>query len=374
MPSIRFVHTSDLHLGKRFGTMPDTIRSRLVEARHESIARVADVARSRDARHVLVAGDTFDTETPSDNVRVQALAAMGSDPDLSWWIIPGNHDSLSAETLWERVEVDAPSNVRVLTKPELVEIAPQVFLLPAPLPHRFPGRDLTDWMPSAESSEGALRIGLAHGRVQSFHEDADTRDIIPPNRAASAGLDYLALGDWHGALTVDQRTHYSGTPERDRFKHNGPGSCLVVTLDGGTPEIETIETGRFDWQDVDLTLTPDADVGTLLSAHVPEDAVKRRDMLLTIRANGTLRLPEKGKLITSGKSVADSFGLFRLLTDDLTTEVEAGDLDAIATGGALRSAADLLRNEAENEAASETDRLIAARALDRLWTLAQEDV
>lgn len=79
--------------------MPDTIRSRLVEARHECIARVAEAVRSRDARHVHVAGDTFDTETPSDNVRVQALAAMGSDPDLTWWIISGNHDSLSAGTL-----------------------------------------------------------------------------------------------------------------------------------------------------------------------------------------------------------------------------------------------------------------------------------
>ncbi|NDR58652.1 metallophosphoesterase family protein [Aliiruegeria sabulilitoris] len=374
MPSIRFVHTSDLHLGKRFGTMPDTIRSRLVEARHEAIARIADVARADDARHVLVAGDTFDTETPSDNVRVQALAAMGADPELTWWIIPGNHDSAAAETLWERVEEDAPSNVRVLTKPEPVEIAHQVFLLPAPLPHRFPGRDLTDWIPGAATPEGALRIGLAHGRVQSFHEDADTRDIIPPNRAATAGLDYLALGDWHGALTVDPRTYYSGTPERDRFKHNGPGSCLVVTLDGGSPQVETVETGRFDWQDVDLNLTPDADVGALLSTHVPADVVRRRDVLLTIRANGTLRLPEKGELITAGNTVADSFGLLRLLTDDLSTEVEAGDLDAIASGGALRSAADLLLKEAEDEAASERDRQIAARALDRLWTLAQEDV
>ena len=374
MPSIRFVHTSDLHLGKRFGTMPDTIRSRLVEARHEVIAQIADVARSKESRHILVAGDTFDTETPSDSVRVQALAAMGSDPDLQWWIIPGNHDSLAAETLWERVEADAPSNVRIMTKPEQIEIAPQVFLLPAPLPHRFPGRDLTDWMPGAATPDGALRIGLAHGRIQSFHEDADTRDVIPPNRATSAGLDYLALGDWHGTLTVDPRTQYSGTPERDRFKHNGVGTCQVVTLDGGPPQVETVKTGRFDWQDVELNLTPDADVRALLSAHVAQDAVRRRDMLLTIRANGTLRLPERGELITEGKLVADSFGLFRLLTDDLSTEVEAGDLDAIATGGALRSAADALRSEAKSETVSENDRQIAARALDRLWTLVQEDV
>ncbi len=373
MPIIRFVHTSDLHLGKRFGTMPDGIRSRLVEARHEVIARISDVARSHDARHVLVAGDTFDTETPSDNVRVQALAAMGADPSLNWWIIPGNHDSLAAETLWERVEAEAPPNVRLLSKPEPVDIAPRVFLLPTPLPHRFPGRDLTDWMPGAMTPEGALRIGLAHGRVQSFHEDADTRDIIPPDRAVSARLDYLALGDWHGALPVDPRTQYSGTPERDRFKHNGPGSCLVVTLDGGSPRVETVETGRFDWQDVELYLTPDADVGSALAAHVPQNAVSRRDMLLTLRTNGTLRLPEKGELIAAGRSVADGFGLFRLLTDGVATEVEAGDLDTIAAGGALRSAADALRNETRDEAASETDRQIAARALDRLWTLCQEE-
>ena len=32
MTEFRFIHSSDLHLGRRFGTLPEDIRSRLVDA------------------------------------------------------------------------------------------------------------------------------------------------------------------------------------------------------------------------------------------------------------------------------------------------------------------------------------------------------
>ena len=37
----RFLHSSDLHLGKAFGGYPEGIRNRLREARHGAIARLA---------------------------------------------------------------------------------------------------------------------------------------------------------------------------------------------------------------------------------------------------------------------------------------------------------------------------------------------
>ena len=93
MPSIRFLHTSDLHLGKRFGRFAEETRMALLQARQEILARLAKLAQAHDATHVLIAGDMFDTETPSDRVQRQALAAMGAAPELQWWIIPA-HDQV----------------------------------------------------------------------------------------------------------------------------------------------------------------------------------------------------------------------------------------------------------------------------------------
>ena len=68
MTDFRFIHSSDLHLGRRFGNLPEDIRGRLVEARHAVIKSLSVTARNHGASHVLIAGDLFDTETPSDQV------------------------------------------------------------------------------------------------------------------------------------------------------------------------------------------------------------------------------------------------------------------------------------------------------------------
>src|SRR5690606_10961405 len=219
----RFLHTSDLHIGKRFGNMPEDVRGRLREARHSAITRLAEQARVNGAEAILLAGDTFDTETPTPAMLRQALAAMHQQSDMRWVILPGNHDSLLADELWTGAGRVLPDNVALATAAEPMALRPGVVILPAPCTTRRPGRDLTEWMDSATSSDGEIRIGLAHGPIQGFSEEGGASDVIAPDRAGRAGLDYLALGDWHGQIRVNERTWYSGTPEPDRFKHNAPG-------------------------------------------------------------------------------------------------------------------------------------------------------
>ena len=67
-----------------------------------------------------------------------------------------------------------------------------------------------------------MRIGVAHGGIKEFLErvagDGErVHNAIPADRASRARLDYLALGDWHGRLRIDERTWYSGTPEATHF-------------------------------------------------------------------------------------------------------------------------------------------------------------
>ena len=376
MPAFRFVHASDLHLGRRFANIPQdrdgNIRGRLMEARHAAIGRIAAAARGHGAGHVLLAGDTFDTATPSDTVRRQALAAMAEARDLQWWLLPGNHDNLrDAEPLWDAIRRDGPANVHPLLDAAPRAVADGVTLLPAPVTHRSTGRDLTRDLVAMDSPEGDLRLGLAHGGVTDF---TDSGEAVPPDRDRSARLDYLALGDWHGRLAVGPRLHYPGAPEQDRFKHGARGGCLAVTLDGpgAEPAVAFVETGSFLWAEAELSLTPGQDPAAALAAVLPDTG--RRDVLLKVRATGWAGLAERAALDAAARAAGPEFAHFELSTDALGTQYETADLDDIATGGALRLAAERLQDAAAEAAASAGDRAVATAALARLYAYVREEL
>src|SRR5690606_27194459 len=191
----------------------------------------------------------------------------------------------------------APDNVILAVAPRPLALAPEVVLLPAPCTTRRPGRDLTAWMDDVATPEGTLRIGLAHGAIRDFSEDARAVDVIAPDRARRAGLAYLALGDWHGPVVVDARTRYSGTPEPDRFKHDQPGAALLVSLAGpaATPEVTPLATASFAWRRLELHLLESDDPEPALAALLPA-AATRRQTLARIVATGHSRLPARTAL------------------------------------------------------------------------------
>lgn len=373
--SLRFIHASDLHIGRKFANIPQAedgnIRGRLMEARHGALTRLAEAARARDAAHVLLAGDTFDTATPSPSVIRQALAAMGEAAGVTWWLLPGNHDNLrDAEPLWEAIRRDAPANVIALTEAEPQRLDEHATLLPCPVAFRAGASDPTEVLDRMPSDEGQLRIGLAHGGVTDF---TGSGEAIAPDRDRRARLDYLALGDWHGRLPVSDRVHYCGSPEQDRFKHGRRGVCLAISLDGpgALPQIEEVETGAFLWTELPLTLHPRQDAAAALSDLLPRTG--RRDILLRIRASGWAGLSDQTELQRAARDIAPDFAHFELVTDALGTQYDAGDLDAIDRAGALRLAAETLQEEAQSDSLSAAERQVSADALARLYAYVREE-
>lgn len=366
---IRFLHTADLHLGKPFGRFPEDLRGRLREARHAGIARLAAVARIHGVADILVAGDTFDAQTPSPATLRQALHAMGADLGLRWWLLPGNHDSLAATDLWDRIVRDAPPNVRILRTTEPVEIGTGAFLLPAPCTQRRPGRDLTADMASAATPAGALRIGLAHGAMRDFSEDGNPA-LIPPDRAETAGLAFLALGDWHGQLRIGQRTWYAGTPEADGFKHADGAGALLVMLAGTAPAITPVPTGALAWTSLFLDLLPGDDPQARLSRLLPP-VTARRDTLLRVTATGRTGLAGEAAFADELAAVEHDFAWLEVDRAALAIDHAPADLEVFgAPGTALRAAADTLRAEADDLALPEEERVAALTALSRLYAFA----
>jgi hypothetical protein len=294
---------------------------------------------------------------------------MAADAGLTWWLLPGNHDSLAAGDLWDRIAREAPPNVRPLVTSAPVEFAPGAWLLPAPCTQRRPGRDLTAGMADAATPAGASRIGLAHGAVQSFSEDGNPAQI-PPDRAGTAGLAFLALGDWHGQLGIGPATWYAGTPEADGFRHATAAGALFVDLAGAGPTATPLPSGVLTWATLALDLLPGDEPDARLAALLPPVAA-RRDTLLRVTATGRAGLAGEAALGVALAAVEHDFAFLEIDRSGLAIDHAPGDLDAFgAPGTALRAAADALRAEADDPALPDEDRTAAISALSRLYAFA----
>ena len=364
---VRFIHTSDLHLGKRFGQFPEELRGRLTEARHQCIGKLNELAHSQNAGFVLVAGDVFDTGTPSPAIIRQSLRAMGANSGVKWVLLPGNHDPLAADQLWQQVANDCPDNIILAVKNEALEVAPATFVIPAPCFNRRSVQDLTRWMQDGSLPSHGLRLGLAHGDIKSFGTEKSD-GVIEPDRARRAGLDYLALGNWHAPVKINERTWYSGTPEPDSFKHDPPAKALVVSIDGGgaVPQVIPIETGSFDWQHSDFPLLPGEDAEIQLSQILPE-IDDRRETLLDVTLEGRIRLPQRLVLEKAIEKLAPDFAWMQVHWQNLAYEYEIDDLDRIDQAGALRQAAEVLARQARLD---DDPHGVSASALSLLYSLA----
>ncbi len=265
----RFIHTADWQIGRQYGQFDPDDGVPLAEARFQAVAGIAALATAEAATAVLVAGDVFDAQTVSDRTlrRLFGLLEGFAGP---WIMIPGNHDAALAESVWrraQRLEV-IPAHAHVILQPAVLSFAELGFaVLAAPLTQRHTYSDVTAFFDGAETADGLIRIGLAHGSVQGVLPDSiDSPNPIDPRRAASARLDYLALGDWHGTRVLDARTAYSGTPEPDRFKANDAGQVLVVDIDapGAEPRIAPRPSARFRWREWTASVAVPSDIDALI--------------------------------------------------------------------------------------------------------------
>jgi DNA repair exonuclease SbcCD nuclease subunit len=290
---MRILHTADWQIGTQFGQFTPEEAAHLTEARFETVRTIANLATESDVGAVLVAGDVFDQQTVSETLIRRLFAALSGYAG-PWYLLPGNHDAALAESVWTRAHRlgCVPSNVHLLLEPGVVEIHEcKAALLCAPLTQRNTYEDTTGFFDHVVTPEGYLRIGLAHGSVTGIlQEEVDSTNPIAPDRAQTARLDYLALGDWHGEYRVNERIRYAGTHEQDRFRSNEPGYVLEVELPGPgvAPIVQRTRVGKYQWHLLKPVLSVPSDVGQLRTQLA---ALGEKDVL-RIEATGTLALSD----------------------------------------------------------------------------------
>ncbi len=354
---MRFIHSSDLQIGKVFKYFEPEVSALLQDARHAAVRTIGELAVQHGASAVLLAGDIYDKQQLSQQTLVKPIEGMRQFPKVTWHLMPGNHDHLRENGLWDRLlRANLPENVKLHIRPGAVQIenddGTPVFLLPAPLLHISSADDLTAYMDNEPTPEGAIRIGMAHGSIQGFGSDGEASNYVNPARAETAGLAYLAMGDWHRQIRINGRMWYSGTPEPDQFKCppsssgtlcNG-GSALLVDIAGAQalPSITPVEVGRYRWHQIERTLAEDAHVDRLETDLRALDTDLSR-VALNLEIAGTLSLVGRRRLeenIIQGIGAAVC-GL-RIQDTGLVLEPTEADLDDIDRLGFVRVAADRL--------------------------------
>jgi DNA repair exonuclease SbcCD nuclease subunit len=364
---MRFVHTSDWHIGKTFRFAPEASQV-LQDERLEAISRLGRLARTQGAAAVLVAGDIYDVQTPSERTLRQPLERMRAQPDIAWHLIPGNHDPHTPRGPWERLAgAGLPPNVRLHLTPDPIELAADAWLLPGVLTRRHAEGDPTAAMDASVTPPGAARIGLAHGSIATFGTDAaSTHNRIAPDRPALAGLAYLALGDWHGAQEIGPRAWYAGTPETDDFGTGGGGGgeALLVELQGSAPPaVSRHQIGRFTWHRLSASLHNSTDID-VLETRLRGLSPSPETVLAWLDVDGTLSLAEREAFERRiGEGVASALRVLRLDAAGLLPRPTLADLEAIDHAGFVRIAADRLAARAGAGDA------VAAAALQRLYVL-----
>jgi DNA repair exonuclease SbcCD nuclease subunit len=367
--AITLLHTADWQLGKPFSRFADGDTAALLrEARLAAIERIAALASAREVACVLVAGDVLESEHAEPGLLRRMVHRMAGFAG-PWLLLPGNHDPARPGGVWDRFarSGDCPATLVVLGTPEPVPLCDgRLLILPAPLTQKHGGTDPTAWFATSNLPAGMHKVGLAHGAITEFlHAEAESQNPIALDRAESAGLDYLALGDWHSVLQITPRCWYSGTPEPDDFTKSGIGEVLLVTLTepGATPHIERCPTGRYAWQHRTLDLGQTADAATI------EDQLQALLSSLGRPGDTVLRLTLEGALDLAGRAALEA-ALERLeprlrhletRQDGLVTAASDADFAALSADPLVAEAASALARSTDPAAP------LALRLLHSTW-------
>jgi|SRR5579862_1368433 len=289
---MKFIHSADWQLGCRFSHFGDKA-ALLRQMRFKTLRRALEESRARRVDAFVIAGDLFDDNEVEDNVVTTALAAFADFPDVSVFILPGNHDPfVGPASVWNRkCFVDAPKNVRVFRQAEFVEINGGFFIA-SPLHQKQstidPSLKLDDL--ARKLPQESLRVGITHGSLAIPAQHQPNDFPISLQAATRAGLDYLGVGHWHNWQVYDNgRLVMPGTPEQDSFEHNGAGFIAHVVLieKEAPPQLEQVRIGCMRWRDFDFNLLNVESARAILQAAVAELKAEVNTAVVRVRMQGS---------------------------------------------------------------------------------------
>lgn len=256
---VRFLHTADWQMGMKAVHAGPRARA-LRDIRFHSANNVVKLAHDLAVDFVLIAGDTFEHPDVDEVTVRRTTEILDRFEPIPVFVLPGNHDPWTTGSIWHRHSWRrVAQHVMLCTQPTPIQINEACIVYPCPLTQKQSASDPTLWVPKRDEGDDRVRIGLAHGGL-SILPKAPNFPILP-SRAEESGLDYLALGDWHGFFQHGKAV-YSGTMEATSFDESDPGNALLVEISaaGAVATIEKRRVGELRWTVIQLAVRDDSDV------------------------------------------------------------------------------------------------------------------
>ena len=233
---MKFIHLSDLHLGKRVYDF------NLTEDQKYILKEILKVIDTENPDAVLIAGDIYDKSVPSTEAveLLDEFLYQLSGRDLQVFLISGNHDSPErlafASRLISRTGIHLSPVYNGAVEPIVLtdEFGPvNVYLLPFVKPVHvrrfFPDENIESYNDALRTAVEALDIDRAErnilvthqfvtGAIRSDSEEISVGGTDNVDAAVFDGFDYVALGHIHGPQNIgSERIRYCGTPLKYSF-------------------------------------------------------------------------------------------------------------------------------------------------------------
>lgn len=368
---VRFLHTADWQLGMTRHFLGPEAQPRFSDARTTVIRTIGALAKRERCAFVVVAGDVFETNQVDRQVVLRALDAMAATPEVTFYLLPGNHDPYDASSVFRSPTFTShrPANVVVLDRSGVVEVEPGVELVAAPWASKRPLTDLVAAQVEPLVADGTVRIVVGHGAIDYLSPDEASPALLSSERLEAAVADgrvsYVALGDRHSttAIGASQRIWYSGAPEPTDFREDDPGNVLVVSVDRESVAVVPHHVGTWTFLRHEADLTGDADIDVL--AAWLDDAPDKARTIVRLVLVGQLSLAENCRLEELLGARAELFASLERWERriDLVVLPDDTDFSGLDLSGFARAALEDLR------AAASVDDPSAAAAQDALTLL-----
>lgn len=235
MPIAKFLHTADVHLGRPFGFLPPLLAEERRRDQRRTFTKICDLALERDVDLFLIAGDLFDSHDP-DSTDIEAVTrelTRLSSAGKRVFLLPGNHDYVSASSFWHHVTMEG---VHVFTDTDwnAVELKDLGLVIHGIAFNRAKSdkRPFEDLALAAD----AANIVMAHASYELYDGQLEKYHPFSASELASTQASYVALGHYHRYNTLPAgRTVacYPGTPEG-------------ISFDGVETEDRHVAVGHID--------------------------------------------------------------------------------------------------------------------------------
>ena len=312
---MKFVHLSDLHLGKRVNGFS------MQEDQAHILAQILDIVKAERPDGVLIAGDVYDKPVPPaeavallDGFLVE-LSALGTEV----FLISGNHDSPERLAFGGRLMEGSGVHVAPVysgaVAPFTLEDAHgpmRLYLLPFVKPVHvrrfFPEADISSYTDAVAAAVEAMEIDPGVRNVLVTHQFVTGAQRCESEEVSVGGtdsvdgavfdrFDYVALGHLHGPQSVGRETvRYCGTPLKYSFSEARQHKSVTVVELGAKGET-AVRT---------VPLTPLRDMAEARGTY---DALTLRDFY----AGTALRDSYLHITLTDEEDVPDAMGRLRVI-------------------------------------------------------------